>query len=213
MSDAELRTRIIEAARLHFFEHGFSKSTMEELAQTMGMSKKTIYKFFPGKEDLIREITREKLTAVHATCLRLQGDRSIDFMERIRTITGFISKEMRALKPQFYVDLQRTMPELWKEVEEFRTKRVLEDFSAVIREGIALGVFRNDINVEVLVMMYSSAMQSIINPETLSQLPLNSSQAYEAIVEIIFGGVFTPAGKERYAAQLHTHDTTEAHRP
>jgi AcrR family transcriptional regulator len=198
MSDIELKSRILEAARQYFFTSGFSKTTMEEFANTMGMSKKTIYKFFPSKEDLIKEITHDKLQGVHQGCIRWQTDKSVDFMQRIRNVTGFISSEMRSLKPQFYVDLQKTMPQLWKEVDEFRSQRVYEDFSEMIKEGVEIGVFRKDVNVEVLVLMYANAMQSIINPETLSRLPLNASQAYDAIVEIIFGGVFTSEAKEKY---------------
>ncbi|MBI2428191.1 MAG: TetR/AcrR family transcriptional regulator [Ignavibacteriales bacterium] len=203
MSDSELRSRILEAASQYFFENGFSKTTMEEFAQSMGMSKKTIYKFFPSKDDIIKEITREKLQHVHHGCLHCQQDKSIDFMQRIKNVTGFISSEMRKLKPQFYSDLQKTMPALWKEVDEFRNQRIYEDFSAMIREGVEIGVFRKDVNIDVLVLMYGNAMQSIINPETLSKLPLNASQAYEAIVDIIFGGVFTQEAKEKYV----THTT------
>ena len=198
MSDAELKSRILETARQYFFENGFSKISMEEFAQSMGMSKKTIYKFFPGKEDLIKEITHEKLNCVHQGCVRWQKDKSIDFMQRVRNVTGFISSEMRSLKPQFYIDLQKTMPHLWKEVDDFRTQRVYEDFSAMIREGVEMGVFRKDINIDVLVLMYGNAIQSIVNPETLSRLPLNASQAYDAIVDIVFGGVFTDEAKEKY---------------
>jgi AcrR family transcriptional regulator len=209
MSESELKSRILEAARDYFFTNGFSKTTMEEFAQSMGMSKKTIYKFFPGKEDLIREITREKLQHVHDGCMQCQQDMSVDFMQRIKNVTGFISAEMRKLTPQFYSDLQKTMPELWKEVDEFRSQRIYEDFSAMIREGIKIGVFRKDINIEVLVLMYGNAIQSIINPEILSRLPLNASQAYEAIVNIIFGGVFTQEAKAKYSTQKTEQEIKE----
>lgn len=209
MSDAELKSRILEAARQYFFANGFSKITMEEFAHSMGMSKKTIYKFFPSKDDLIKEITLEKLTSIHNGCVKWQTDKSIDFMERIRCITSYLSGEMRSMKPQFYLDLQRTMPELWKEVDHFRTQRVYEDFSALIREGVELGVFRKDINIDVLVLMYANAMQTIVNPETLERLPLTASQAYEAIVDIIFGGVFTQEAKQKYAAHKTVKETKE----
>lgn len=205
VSDTELKSRILEAARQYFFANGFSKTTMEEFAQSMGMSKKTIYKLFPSKDDIIREITREKLQSIHQGCIQCQNNKSDDFMQRVRNITSFISAEMRSLKPQFYIDLQKTMPHLWKEVDEFRSQRVYEDFSALIREGVEIGVFRKDVNVEVLVLMYGNAMQSIINPETLSTLPLNASQAYDAIVDIIFGGVFTEQAKEKYKNTSHVH--------
>jgi len=209
MSDSELKSRIVEAARQYFFTNGFSKTSMEEFAQSMGMSKKTIYKFFPSKDDLIKEITLEKLASIHNGCVKWQTEKSIDFMERIRCITGYLSNEMRSMKPQFYLDLQRTMPDLWKEVDQFRTQRVFEDFSALIREGVELGVFRKDINVDVLVLMYANAMQSVINPETLARLPLTASQAYEAIVDIIFGGVFTQEAKQKYATHKTEKETKE----
>ncbi len=201
MSDSELKARIFEVAKENFFNNGFSKITMEEFAQSMGMSKKTIYKFFPSKVELVREITHEKMNSIHSTCMKLHNDKSVDFMEKIRCVTNYLSKEMRSMKPQFYTDLQRTMPDVWKEIEEFRTERILQDFSRTIREGVELGVFRKDINIDVLVLMYANAMQSIINPETLSTLPLNASQAYEAIIEIIFGGVFTQQAKDKYIHQ------------
>lgn len=206
MSDSELKARIFEAAKVYFFTNGFSKTTMEELAQSMGMSKKTIYKFFPSKDDIVKEITREKIRSIHEGCLKLQKDRSVDFLERVNCITGYLSNEMRTMKPQFYLDLQRTMPDLWKEVDEFRNERVYHDFSALIREGVEIGVFRKDINVDVLVLMYGTAMQNIVNPETLSKLPLNASQAYDAIVDIIFSGVFTEQAKEKYH---RTNNVTE----
>lgn len=209
MPDEEIKSRILDSAKKYFFENGFSKTTMEEFAQTLGMSKKTIYKFFPGKEDIIREITREKLHTIHHGCMQIQKDKSVDFMQRVRNITSFISGEMRALKPQFSSDLQRAMPDLWKELDEFRSQKLLKDFSSLIVEGVGLGVFRKDINVEVLVLMYSNAMQSIVNPETLSTLPLNASQAYDAIIEIIFGGVFTPHAKEKYASHTNEKETKE----
>lgn len=198
MSDSEIKTRILEAAKENFFENGFSKTTMEEFAHSMGMSKKTIYKFFPGKDELVRAITHEKLETIHSGCDVWHFDKSQDFFVRIKKITNYLSTQMQSMKPQFYLDIQRTMPDLWKEIDEFRKERVNIDFKQMILEGIELGVFRKDINVDVLILMYANAMQSIINPETLSTLPLNVSQAYDAIVQIIFGGVFTKEAKEKY---------------
>jgi AcrR family transcriptional regulator len=206
VSDLELRNKIVEAARQYFFSNGFNKTTMEDFAHGIGMSKKTIYKFFPSKDDLIKEITRETLLSVHQACLGWHHDTSIDFLERIHQVTNYVSNEMRKMKPQFYIDVQRAMPDLWKEIDEFRSKRILEDFAKMVREGVEIGVLRKDINIDVLVLMHAHSIQAIINPETLEKLPLSSSQAYEAIIDIIFGGAFTPQAKEKYS---HKKITTE----
>ncbi len=198
MLDQEIRARILEAAREYYFNNGFSKSSMDDFAQMLGMSKKTIYKYFSSKDDIVRAIAHEKMLRVHGECVRLQNSKEIDFLERIRCVTNFLSREMGSIKPIFYMDLKRNLPELWREIDEFRRERIHEDFKKFILEGIQLGMFRKDINVDVLVLMYANAIQSIINPDVLINLPLNSSQAYSAIVDIIFGGVFTEQGKEKY---------------
>jgi len=48
-TDAEVRNRILTEARGLFFRYGFSRVTMDEAAETLGMSKKTLYRHFPSK--------------------------------------------------------------------------------------------------------------------------------------------------------------------
>ena len=61
------RQRIVDAARAHFFSHGFRSVTMDDLAEELGISKKTLYAHFPGKFDLLEAVLADKLTGVEAT--------------------------------------------------------------------------------------------------------------------------------------------------
>ncbi len=203
MSDIELKERILGAAREYFFTNGFSKVTMEEFAHSMGMSKKTIYKFFESKDDLVKAITREKLASIHSRCELFRNDASIEFIDRIKTTITYLTTEMQKMKPQFYIDVQRTMPDLWREVDNFRNEKVSNDFSVMVQQGVDLGIFRSDVNVQVFVLMYAAAIRSIINPEVLTNLPLNLSQAYQAAVTIFFEGMMTDEGRAKYRNKLN----------
>jgi AcrR family transcriptional regulator len=203
VSDLEIKNRILDSAKEYYFQNGFSNSTMDDFAHSLGMSKKTIYKYFTSKDDIIREIVRQKLFRMDSSCKILHEDTSIDFIERVKSITTYLSKEMQAMKPTFFLDVQRTMPDLWKEIDAFRKEKIFNDFTQMVREGISLGIFRSDINVEVLVLMYENAISSILHPETLATLPLTASQAYEAIISIVLSGIFTEQAKEKYT----THAT------
>lgn len=202
MSDLELKNRILEAAKENFFSNGFSKTTMEELAQSMGMSKKTIYKFFSSKDEIVKEITREKLYTINAQCECFRSDNSVEFIERIKMTINYLTTEMQKMKPQFYLDVQRTLPDLWKEVDTFRNEKIMNDFGLMVKQGVDLGIFRNDVNVQLFVLMYATAMRSIINPEVLSHLPVNISQAYQAAVTIFFEGMMTDEGRKKYRTKL-----------
>src|SRR5205823_8455478 len=58
------RQRIVDAARVHFFSHGFRSVTMDDLAEELGISKKTLYAHFPGKIDLLEAVLADKLQGV-----------------------------------------------------------------------------------------------------------------------------------------------------
>src|SRR5213076_2952341 len=60
------RQRIVDAARVHFFSHGFRSVTMDDLAEELGISKKTLYAHFPGKIDLLEAVLTDKLASVEA---------------------------------------------------------------------------------------------------------------------------------------------------
>jgi len=203
LSDLELRTRIFEAARESFFENGFSKMTMEEFAHSMGMSKKTIYKFFPSKDEIVKAITHDKLENIHHQCECFRSDDSMEFIDKIKSTIGYLTTEMQKMKPQFYLDIQRTMPDLWKEVDNFRNEKVMNDFALMVKQGVDKGIFRTDVNVQVFVLMYAAAMRSIINPEVLSHLPINISQAYQSAVTVFFEGMMTEEGRSKYRTKLH----------
>ena len=60
------RQQIVEAARAHFFSHGFRSVTMDDLAEELGISKKTLYAHFPGKIALLEAVLANKFAGVEA---------------------------------------------------------------------------------------------------------------------------------------------------
>ena len=74
-----IRQRIVDAARAHFFSHGFRSVTMDDLAEELGISKKTLYAYFPGKFDLLEAVLADKLTGVEATLKEVTRAHPDDF--------------------------------------------------------------------------------------------------------------------------------------
>ena len=73
------RQRIVDAARTHFFSHGFRSVTMDDLAEELGISKKTLYAHFPGKFDLLEAVLADKLAGVEATLKQVTRAHPHDF--------------------------------------------------------------------------------------------------------------------------------------
>ncbi len=77
-----VRQRLIAAARCHFFAHGFRNVTMDDLAQELGMSKKTLYACFPSKIALVEAVLLDKIGRIDADLERIAAESAVDFSGR-----------------------------------------------------------------------------------------------------------------------------------
>lgn len=205
--DLEIKGRIMAAAEEMFLKFGYSKVTMEEIAAGLGMSKKTLYKFFPGKESLIRNIIEDMQCEVDDYLTELWSNESIDFVKKLKMMMDYIGKQSSKLRGPLLTDLQKNIPEIWNEINEFRRQHAYKKINMLINEGVKMGAFREDLDQQVIVLMYMNAIQGIINPETLAQLPFTGNQAFEMIIKIMFEGIFTEEGRSKYIS-YQTEDVT-----
>jgi AcrR family transcriptional regulator len=137
---------IAEAALELFVEHGFAATRMEAIARRAGVTKGTLYLYFPSKEDLFRAVVKEnvlpnlelgeKLVAEHtgssAELLDLLVRRSWELMQTTRT----------ACMPKLMLAEGKNFPELAKFYVDEVVQRVRRLFASVIERGIASGEFR-----------------------------------------------------------------------
>src|SRR5206468_11314777 len=80
------RQRIVDAARAHFFSHGFRSVTMDDLAAEMGISKKTLYAHFPSKIALLEAVLADKFVGVEAKLTEISRAHPHDFPTALREL-------------------------------------------------------------------------------------------------------------------------------
>ena len=196
----ENRHRILDTAREHFFTLGFTKVTMDEMAHELGMSKKTLYQYFPGKKELLREALLGINLKINEGLEGIIHDNQIDFSEKLERALGFVASELPRFSPLFLRDIQRHAPDIWQELDRRRSQSLKKYLGVLIHEGIHKGVLRKDVDAEFLVLLFSTLILNIINPETLSRLPLSTSQAFANINQVVFRGILTDKGRAKYQA-------------
>src|SRR5437660_12229397 len=106
------RQRIVDAARTHFFNHGFRSVTMDDLAEELGISKKTLYAYFPGKFDLLEAVLADKLTAVEATLKEVTRAHPDDFTATVRELLAGTPRELVEIKPPFVRGMRQKAPDV-----------------------------------------------------------------------------------------------------
>ncbi len=195
MSDQEIKQRIHGKALEHFLQFGFSKVTMNEIAEELGMSKKTLYQYFPGKEELLAEVVgrlhEETATKIEAVV----DDKSISFTQKLHGALDILSSFHGKMTPYFLADIEKHAPEVCKVTNDFKRDRIRNIMSKLVGEGIQNGVFRDDIDQELIVLIYAGALQHLLRPDTFNRLGLSVSQIHQTIGSVIVEGIVRPEAR------------------
>src|SRR5207248_10847592 len=138
------RQRIVLSAREHFFSHGFRSVTMDDLAEELGISKKTLYAYFPGKFDLLEAVLADKLTDVEATLKEVTRAHPDDFPATLRELLAGTQRELDEIKPPFVRDMRQKAPDVFKLVERRRAALIQRYMGKFFVDGQRLGMVRKD---------------------------------------------------------------------
>src|SRR6476661_7927759 len=112
--NSSIRQRIVDAARAHFFSHGFRRVTMDDLALELGISKKTLYAYFPGKFDLLEAVLADKFEGVETMLKEVTRAQPHDFPATLRELLAGTQRELDEIKPPFVRDMRQKAPHVFQ---------------------------------------------------------------------------------------------------
>jgi AcrR family transcriptional regulator len=197
-ADDPTRRRILDAARSRFLRFGLTPVTTDAIASSIGISKATLYKHFPSKERLFREVIFQLLGEIEAGVDALVADRSRDFAGRLAALLSYMGMRLTELGGIISLDMQRSAPGIWKDFEAFRRERIFAKLGLLLDEGRAQGVFRRDLNKDYLILVYATIIEQVINPAALAPFALSLSEAFRMIVSVMLEGLLTEKGRAGY---------------
>ncbi len=190
--------RIAAAARRHFIAFGFARTTMDDLAGELGMSKKTLYLHFPGKEALVAHMMETKIAEVRKGMKALVEDESVPVIERAHRMMAFIVRQMSEVSPAFLRDLERHHPALFARMESVRAEILPQVWGKLLSDGAAEGLVRRELDPAFVSEMALATVQSLLRPATLDRLQLPPHEVVDRVLTILFNGILTPAGRKAY---------------
>lgn len=194
-TEAEIRNQILEIATEKFFRLGFSKVTTDEIAAEVGISKKTLYKFFTSKDKLLEAAIAKDLQTTVAELNRCTGNENMHFVAKLRYLLRFVGEQYSKFSSCFEQDLEKSAPHIWSKIKDFRENTLLPNLAELFRSGKRQGVLRNDLDTRFTLLFYFAVIREIINCQTLSQLPLSAGDAFDMIIRIMFKGMLSDAAR------------------
>ncbi|MEH6679758.1 MAG: TetR/AcrR family transcriptional regulator [Sediminicola sp.] len=189
-----MKEKIVEQATELFIKLGFKSVTMDDIANEMGISKKTIYLHFKNKTELVEESTLQLFNKIvdGIQCIRDQHKNPIEELYDIKKmVMVFLHNERASTEYQ----LQKYYPKIfsWLRSKQFETMQscVLEN----LKKGVGQGIYRENLNMDFISRIYFSGITSLKNQALFPTEPFPIKTLMEDYLEYHLRGIVTPKGR------------------
>lgn len=188
-----LRREIIEVAHKTFTSNGIKNVRMDDLASSMGISKRTLYEIFTDKETLLIEIfwyIRKERDIYLSNVMEREGSViAVMFALYERELT-----ELSSLHYNFFADLQK-YPRLLELFKQIPTDYISNAYS-YFTKGVEQGIFRDDINFEIVLRIMNMHKELMLYSDLNSRFSL--VEVYTEIAKLHMRGITTEYGSQLF---------------
>jgi len=203
---ADIERKILDEAYRLFLSKGYKNTTMDDIAQGLTMSKKTLYKYFPGKFELLFAAFDLLKTRLSIKVDAVIADQHKPYAIKLKSFLSTIANHLAPINTELLTDLRIHAPEIWEEMQEYIRESAFLRFQKLIEEGKENGFIAPHVNKTMVVLIYASAIQYIIDPRFLEQFPdqmmkgfeAKPAEVYDQVISIIFEGIFTDSSRNDY---------------
>ncbi len=157
-----MKARILQQAHDLYMQYGIRSVTMDEIAISMGISKKTLYQFYVDKDELVEAVTMGIIEFNQSSCLK---DRHLakDAIHEVFLAIEMMQEMFVNMNPSILHELQKYHPKAFAKFVEHKHSFMYKVFVDNIQRGINEELFRPDINIELIVRMRLETVMMAFN--------------------------------------------------
>ncbi len=186
---------LLERISAHVFSRGNLKFTMDKIASELKISKKTIYKHFPTKHDLLDAIMFPRINFIKNQIAEIINSNK-NFVEKCYLISEVLINSLQ-FADKLVSELAAMGDEWWNKIDKIRMRILNKNIKILLTEGIKEG-YIIDRDVVILSKIYISAITSVINPTFSSKVKTSPGKLIEITLEVLFQGLFTEKGRKYF---------------
>jgi AcrR family transcriptional regulator len=205
-SRSELRERIIQTAVEAFSTHGIKSITMDDIAASLGISKRTLYEVFSDKESLLEEciLTEQRSTDV---LIKQILDTSSNVLEVILRCYQWTIEKFHATNKKFFEDIKK-YPKAYELVKR-NHNRSSDDTVNFFKEGVKQGLFRSDVNFAIVNLLVRGQIDLLINSNICDDYSF--LEVYESIMFTFLRGISTEKGSRELDNFIYEYREKHTH--
>ncbi len=191
----EIQERIVVKAHELFMRYGIRSISMDEIASTLGISKKTIYHSFKDKDALLDNVLEIEMNRRECNCSKTK-EICENAVHEIFLAMDFMEELFAGLNPSFLFDLEKYHSVSYKKFSEHHNKYLFETIKDNIERGKEEGLYREEINSDILSKFRIGSMFLIFNMNYFPHGSYSLPQLGAEITDNFLHGLVTEKGRE-----------------
>ncbi|TYA74482.1 TetR/AcrR family transcriptional regulator [Seonamhaeicola marinus] len=190
-----MKEKIINIATELFLNFGFKSVTMDDIANEMGISKKTIYVHFANKTKLVEAVT---FTMLENVCEGIDGicNTSANPIEELYDIKMFVLHHLKNEKTSPQYQLKKYYPQIFSQLTLKQFDKMHESVKASLQKGVDTEVFRAAIDVDFISRLYFTGMTGIKDQTIFPLDKYDVEYLIESYLEYHLRAIVTDKGLE-----------------
>jgi AcrR family transcriptional regulator len=187
------KLRIQEKANDLFRRYGIKSITMDEIATQLGVSKKTLYQYFSDKDELVEAVVKATIKFAQETCDNNKAD-SRDAVHELFEAMVLVQDIFSEMNSAMMYDLEKFHPGAYRHFLDHKNKYLYEIIRANLRRGIEEGLYRPDINIDIIAKFRLEGMMLAFNQDIFPSSKFNLAELHKALIEHFLFGVASSKG-------------------
>ena len=203
MKSIDLEKSIVVTSTELFLTLGFKSVTMDDIAEEMKISKKTIYTFFANKEALVQSVVFSMYSYITTNLTQIREKASNPISE-LYEVKMFIMHQLKGEKTSPQHQLRKYYPNIHKELQKKQFDFMTKSVKKSLTKGVEMKLFRPSIDIDFISRMYFNGMVGIKNVDMFPIEKYSPEQLMENYLDYHLRAIVTDNGMELLSSYIKT---------
>lgn len=191
----ETSEKIAHKAHALFTRYGIRSTSMDDIATDLGISKKTIYRFYSNKDSLVETLV-DKATGENIFSCKILTANSDNAIIELYFLMLRVRELYNVLNPVILYDLKKNHELAYEKFKNHKGLFIHQTLKANIERGVKMGLYREDFDIDVITRFFLESIAFISDPGIFSPAPYSKIKPIEEIFVCLISGIVTTTGME-----------------
>ena len=196
-----MKCKILEKSKYLFLTFGFKSITMDEIAESIGVSKKTIYKYFKNKTELVDTVTHDMFDTISIGINEI-CKKGMNPIHELFSINKFVMENLKDEKSSPQYQLQKYYRKIYESLKQ-KQFHLMQDFvTNNLQKGIEIGLYRDCVDLQFISRIYFNGIVGIKDKDLFPLNDYSMKTLTNYYLEYHLRGICTKKGLQHLEDQL-----------